>query len=66
MHRLTRAIFYPLLTVALIQAAPAIGADANADVDPLDLQSVVSPTTPTAPASHETRIFVEGDRKSVV
>ena len=59
MHRLTRAIFYPLLTVALIQAAPAIGADANADVDPLDLQSVVSPTTPGGPASHESRIFVE-------
>ena len=60
MYRLTRAVLYPLLAVALIHATPAIGADANAETDALDLQSAVSPTAPTAPPSHDTRLFVEG------
>lgn len=55
MRSLTRFVSYPFLALALVQALPALGAEA--DMDALSLESAPE-VTPQA--ARDTRVFIEG------
>ena len=55
MRLLTRFVLYPSLLIALVQAVPALGADAESDA--LSLEA--APQAPTEVA-RDTKIFIEG------
>ena len=56
MRFFARSLLCPLLAVALVQALPALGADAEADALNLESAPAAAPTQ----RARETRIFVEG------